>query len=88
MTYNQAKILVQNSNHLIGTINDRGFEVSDIIIVPSETSLRCQFIRLYMMCHDAGKTIQPFVDSDVEVWGIDTRHLFKANILFYDTIAK
>lgn len=88
MNYNQAQIVVQNNKHLIGTINERGFEVSEIIIIPSDTSLREQFIRLYMLNHDAVKSIQPFMNYDVEVWGIDTKHLFKANVLFYNVIER
>ncbi len=88
MNYNQAQIVVQNNQHLIGTVNERGFEVSDIIIVPSDTTYRDQFIRLYMLNHNAVKSIQPFVNFDVEVWGIDTKHLFKANILFYNVIER
>jgi|GEM_PF-1623550 len=88
MNYYQAQIVVQNSQHLIGSVNERGFEVSDVIIVPSDASLREQFIKHYMFSHNAVKSIQPFTDTDVEVWGIDTKHLFKANILFYDVIAQ
>lgn len=86
MNYSQAQIVVQNNKHLIGTTNERGFEVSEIIIIPSNASLREQFIRLYMVNHDAVKSIQPFINYDVEVWGIDTKHLFKANVLFYNVI--
>ena len=86
MNYDQAQIVVQNHQHLIGTVNERGFEVSDIIIVPSEPSQREQFIQLYMSNRNAIKSIQPFINNDVQVWGIDTNHLFKANVLFYNII--
>lgn len=86
MNYDQAQIVVQNNQHLIGTVNERGFEVSDIIIVPSEPSQREQFIQLYMSNRNAIKSIQPFINNDVQVWGIDTNHLFKANVLFYNII--
>lgn len=88
MNYDQAQIVVQNNKHLIGSINERGFEVSDIIIVPSDLSLREQFVRLYMSNRDAVKSIQPFIRYDVEVWGIDTNHLFKANVLFFNVIER
>lgn len=88
MNYDQAQIVVQNNKHLIGSINERGFEVSDIIIVPSDLSLREQFVRLYMSNRDAVKSIQPFISHDVEVWGIDTNHLFKANVLFFNVIER
>lgn len=86
MNYSQAQIAVRNNQHLIGTINEKGFEVSDIIIVPSNPILRDQFIRHFLMSKDAIKSIQHFIDADVEVWGIDTKHLFMANILFYKVI--
>lgn len=88
MNYDQAQIVVLNNQHLIGTVNERGFEVSDIIIVPSEPIQREQFIRLYMSNKNAVKSIQPFIHQDVQVWGIDTNHLFKANVLFYNVIER
>lgn len=86
MDYSKALSVVQNNKHLIGTINEKGFEVSDIIIVPSNNSLREQFIWLYLSNHDAIKSIKPFINYDVEVWGIDTKHFFNTNVLFYNVI--
>lgn len=40
MKYEKAKLVVQNNLHLIGTINEKGFEVSEIIIVPSDATER------------------------------------------------
>lgn len=89
MKYDQAKIIVQDNQNLIGSTNERGFEVSDIIVVPSSMEHREHFIRLYMLTQDAIKSIQPFInDDDLEVWGIDTKHLFNANVLFYNVIAR
>lgn len=88
MNYDQAQNVVKNNQHLIGTHNEKGFEVSDIIIVPSDSSLRERFIMLYLSNKDAVKSIQPFINYDVEVWGIDTNHLFKANVLFFNVIER
>lgn len=57
MKYDQAQIVVKNNQHLIGTVNERGFEVSDIIIVPTEPAQREQFIRLYMSNKNVVKSI-------------------------------
>lgn len=86
MKYEKAKLVVQNNLHLIGTINEKGFEVSEIIIVPSDATEREQFMRQYLFNRNAQKSIQAFAKSELEVWAIDTKHLFKANILFYSVI--
>lgn len=86
MNYQEAQISVQNNQHLKGTLNEKGFEVSDIIIVPSDQIHRDAFIRLFLMNRDAVKSIQPFINYELEVWGIDTKHLFMANVLFYKVI--
>ena len=88
MNYAQAQKVVQNNRHLIGTVNEKGFNVSEIIIIPSDQNLRDQFIRLYLSSKDASKSILPFIDADLEVWGIDTKHLFQANVLFYNVIER
>lgn len=88
MNYIEAQKSVQNNQHLIGTLNEKGFEVSELIIVPAEQTHRDAFIRLFMMNRDAVRSIQPFKNEDVEVWGIDTKHLFMANVLFYKVIDK
>lgn len=86
MNYEQAKIVLNKNLHLIGTINEKGFEVSEIIIIPSDLSIRERFMNLFLSTRDAVKSIQPFIDYDLQVWAIDTKHLFKANVLFYKVI--
>ena len=86
MNYEQAKIVLNKNLHLIGTINEKGFEVSEIIIIPSDLSIRERFINLFLSTRDAVKSIQPFINYDLQVWAIDTKHLFKANVLFYSII--
>ena len=86
MNYEQANILVNKNFHLIGSINEKGFEVSEIIIVPSDSSIRERFINLFLSTRDAVKSIQPFINYDLQEWAIDTKHLFKANVLFYKVI--
>lgn len=88
MTFDQAQIVVRNNQHLIGQINEKGFEVSDIIIVPSDNSMRNQFFGLYLTNRNPEVSIRPFINHDLEVWGIDTNHLFNANVLFFNVIER
>ena len=64
----------------------KGFVIGDILIVPSNEKLRNDFFVKYLLHKDANKAISPYINEDMEVWAIDTKHLQDANILFYNKL--
>lgn len=86
MIYSEALELIKRSSHLIGKTNERGFIINELIIVPSDSANRQQYIREYLNTKNAELAISPYVEEDVEVWAIDTEHLKNANVLFYERI--
>ncbi len=83
MNYQNAKKRQAESQKMIGSKDEKGFVIGDIIIVPSSPKDQSDFFRSYIFNHDASKSILPYLDSDLEVWAIDTIQLIQANILFY-----
>ena len=44
------------------------------------------FFLQYLVSHDAMASIKPYMNDEVLVWAIDTKHLEQNNMLFYDNI--
>lgn len=86
MTYQEAKDKRRSLSHLIGTIDKKGFIINDIIIVPTDITKRDLFIQSFVLSRNSEISIMPYVNDDVHLWAIDTEHLEKANILFYDVL--
>lgn len=87
MTFEQALKCVDAHQSLIGTKTEQGFKIDDIIIVPSRAEHREAFVLSYMYYRDYRLAIIPYKSEDVNVWAIDTEHLFKANVLFYKELS-
>lgn len=88
MTYTEALIKKESKMSLIGTKGEKGFVISDIIIVPQDEKCKNVFIQNYILNRDAIQSIQPYIEGSVEIWAVDTEYLDKANILFYDVLDK
>lgn len=86
MNYRDAKKVREQNLHLIGTTDAKGFIVGDIIIVPIEKKQQNAFFVTYLSSRNAEIAITPFINEDLEVWAIDTKHLYDANILFYNKL--
>lgn len=86
MRFEQAKKLQQEKQSLIGTIDEKGFRIDGFIIVPSNNDSQVSFFQAYMFSNNAEASILPFVNEEVELWAIDTKHLKEAGVLFYDKI--
>lgn len=86
MDYVDAKKLKERNLHLIGTTDTKGFIIGDVVIVPTDTKQLNAFFAKYLSCKDAEVAIAPYIHSDLEVWAIDTKHLYDANILFYNKL--
>ena len=88
MTYKEARELKTKSMSLIGTEDEKGFIVGDILILPTDENKRKEFLLCYITNEDAEYCIAPYMDCDVQVIAVDTTKLKKENILFYNTIGK
>lgn len=87
MRYQEAQKYIADNQELIGTTNPKGFVVSELIAVPSNENGQKEFIERLI----SGKNNEKLVDQpdvDFQVWALDTAHLQKARILFYDIIAR
>ena len=88
MTYEEAKEKIEQKKGLIGKTNAKGFQITTLLIVPSEENARNIFFQSYILNFNAEVSIAPFITNDVELWGIDENYLKKSNILFYEIIDK
>ncbi len=88
MKYIEALEVIKNNSHLIGKVNDKGFVINELIMVPKDSNKREQYIWSYITTRDAQKAIKPYEDEDLLVWAIDTKYLFESNVLFYQEIEK
>jgi hypothetical protein len=88
MTYKEAKEILEQKKGLIGKINAKGFQITTLLIVPSEENARNIFFQSYIINFNAEVSIAPFITNDVELWGIDENYLKRSNILFYEIIDK
>lgn len=88
MKYKEAQEVIRTHSHLIGKINEKGFVINELIMVPQDEKMRNQYIQSYVQTKDADRSIKPYIDEELLVWAIDTKHLIESNVLFYQEIAK
>lgn len=88
MKYKEAQEVIRTHSHLIGKINERGFVINELIMVPQDEKKQNQYILSYIKTKDANRSIEPYVNEELSVWAIDTKHLIESNVLFYQEIAK
>lgn len=86
MKYSDANAFRKSKLSLVGTVDDKGFMVDDIIIVPTDTHKRDEFFKVYRIHFDAEQSILPFINEDVEVWAVSTKYVKETNILFYNVL--
>lgn len=84
MTYLEALQWRNEHKSLIGTTDDKGFIVSDLFIVPSDSKNRDLYFREYLLSEDMNTAIRPYINDDVQVWSVDLEKLKFYNILFYN----
>ncbi len=88
MKYQEAQEVIKNNSHLIGKINERGFVINELIMVPKDENKRNRYIQSYIQTKDANRSIKPYINEELSVWAIDTKHLIESNVLFYQEIEK
>ena len=88
MTYTEAVKWRQENLDRIGTIDQKGFVVSDLFIVPSDPVKQDLFLRTYLFTDNKENAILPYMSEDVQVWSVDLNRLESDNILFFSALAK
>ena len=86
MTYNEAINLKNDNIRLIGSTDEKGFTIGDIVILPTNDKEQELFFKQYLLSWNNESAIFPFRNSDLQVWAIDTDYLKKASILFYNKL--
>lgn len=88
MKYQEAQEVIKSHSHLIGKINEKGFVINELIIVPQDENKRNRYIQSYIQTKDAQRSIEPYINEELSVWAIDTKYLIDSNVLFYQEITK
>lgn len=88
MIYSEAIGWKNDNRNLIGTKDEKGFVVSDLVIVPSNPTDREVFLRQYLFSVDKESAILPYINGDVQVWSVDLGRFERYSILFYNVLAK
>lgn len=86
MTYQEALDFIRTHKHLIGTVDEKGFVVSQLVIVPNDKTIREEFLSQFAINPNFKLDESLMVNNVVEVWSVDTTHLESANILFYNKL--
>ena len=63
MKYEEAIKLRNKNLNLIGTTDDKGFIIGEILIVPTNEKLRNDYFAKYLLHKDANKAISPYIKA-------------------------
>lgn len=88
MTYSEAVKWRSQHLEIIGTVDQKGFVVSDLFIVPSDPVKQNSFLRTYLFSDKKETAMLPYMSEEVEVWSVDLNRLESDNILFFNTLAR
>lgn len=86
MTYQDALDFINKHEHLIGTADEKGFVVSQLVIVPADKTIREEYLSQFVINPNFKLDESLLVNNEVEVWSVDTTHLVRANVLFYNKL--
>jgi hypothetical protein len=86
MNFSKAKKIVEANQHLIGK-QWKGAIIDEIIIAPTDSSLRNIFEKMYLQTLNAQQSIKPFINSDVNVIVVYNKKMIDNNgVMFYGSI--
>ena len=88
MTYAEAAKWREENLDRVGSTDEKGFIVDDLLIVPAENPDRDNFLSQYIQDVEASVAIIPFMNDNMQVWAVDTRHLKSTNVLFFNILIK
>ena len=83
MTYKEAFDWIEANKKLIGTKTEKDLLIGDLVAVPTNSHEREVFLRFYVINRNGVACIIPYVNSDLEIWAVDTFALETKNLLFY-----
>lgn len=87
MKIEDARKKVQTYRSLIGTVDDKGFSVDKILIVPHDEKKRQRFFNNYVLDMDMEKALAPFLKEDLDVLAVDLKHLEDSQTLFFNKLS-
>ena len=87
MKIEDARKKVQTYSNLIGTVDDKGFSVDTILIVPHDEKKRQSFFNNYVLDMDMEKALAPFLKEDLDVLAVDLKHLEDSQTLFFNKLS-
>lgn len=87
MKIEDARKKVQTYRKLIGTVDDKGFSVDTILIVPHDEKKRQRFFNTYVLDMDMEKALAPFLKEDLDVLAVDLKHLEDSQTLFFNKLS-
>lgn len=88
MNINEAKKVALSYKDKIGTVDDTGFSIDKILIVPHDEKLRKKFFNTYVLNMDMDEAIAPFQNEDMDVWAVDFKHFEDSRTLFFNKLSK
>lgn len=86
MNYTEACLFREQNLSLIGTLDEKGFQIGELIMVPCDSDQRELFFQQYLVSYDAKEAIKQFVDAEVEVWAIDLNYLKRFGVIYYNKL--
>lgn len=87
MNIDDARKKVISYKKLIGTVDDKGFFVDKILIVPHDEKMRQTFFKNYVLDLDMEKALAPFSNEDMDVMAVDLKHLKDFRTLFFNKLS-
>ena len=87
MTYKDALEFVKKNNFRIGSVDEKGFVVSHLLIVPADNKKREVYLSNFINSPHNMLDSSALDGQEVEVWAVDTSHIDRANVLFYNKLA-
>lgn len=87
MKIEDARKKVQIYRNLIGTVDDKGFSIDTILIVPHDEKKRQRFFNNYVLDMDMEKALAPFLKEDLDVLAVDLKHLEDSQTLFFNKLS-
>lgn len=88
MNIENARNFVSKNQNLIGTTDEKGFVISDIIIIPQNSVHQDAFLRQFVRGIPWERLVVFYSNEEVEVWGVDKDYLLSSGIIFYSCLAK
>ena len=87
MKIEDARKKVQTYRNLIDTVDDKGFSVDTILIVPHDEKKRQRFFNNYVLDMDMEKALAPFLKEDLDILAVDLKHLEDSQTLFFNKLS-